>query len=73
MLYVTVLAGVDCGIGATAFGGGILNAPILNYYLHDSQATMAHVHVAFPLAFGLPTILLWVVMHYLAGAVGIYT
>ncbi|WP_460173713.1 cbb3-type cytochrome c oxidase subunit I [Vulcanisaeta sp. JCM 14467] len=69
LLYVTVLAGVGGGIGAAAFGGGVLNAPILNYYLHDSQATMAHAHVAFPLAFGLPTILLWVVMLYLTGAV----
>ena len=28
---------------------------------------MAHAHLAFPLAFGLPTMLMWVVMMYLTG------
>ena len=69
ILQVVLIAAVGGGIGAAAFGGGILNAPILNYFLHDSQATMAHAHVAFPLAFGLPSILLWVVMAYLTGAI----
>ena len=68
-LYVVLIAAIGGGIGAAAFGGGLLNAPILNYFLHDSQVTMAHAHAAFPLAFGLPTIFMWVLMFYLAGAV----
>ncbi len=41
---------------------------MLNYYLHDSQVVMAHAHLAFPLAYGLPSIMLWVVIAYLSGA-----
>jgi nitric oxide reductase subunit B len=41
--------------------------PVLNYFLHDAQTTMAHAHLAFPLAYGVPTILMWVVSYYLAG------
>ncbi len=68
ILVFTIVAGIGGGIGAAGFGGGLLNMPVLNYYLHDSQVVMAHAHLAFPLAYGLPSIMLWVVIAYLSGA-----
>jgi nitric oxide reductase subunit B len=62
-----LVAGIGGGIGVVAFGAGLINMPILNYFLHDAQTTMAHAHLAFPLAYGVPTILMWVVSYYLAG------
>ncbi|MFP3045486.1 MAG: cbb3-type cytochrome c oxidase subunit I, partial [Thermocladium sp.] len=62
-----LVAGIGGGIGAVAFGAGLINMPVLNYFLHDAQTTMAHAHLAFPLAYGVPTILMWVVSYYLAG------
>lgn len=68
VLIFTIVAAIGGGIGAAAFGGGLLNMPILNYYLHDTQVVMAHAHLAFPLAYGLPSIMMWVVIAYLTGA-----
>ncbi|MEM0195456.1 MAG: cbb3-type cytochrome c oxidase subunit I [Thermoplasmatales archaeon] len=68
LLIFTLVAGIGGGIGAAGFGGGLLNMPILNYYLHDTQVVMAHAHLAFPLAYGLPSIMLWIVILYLTGA-----
>jgi len=62
-----LVAGIGGGIGVVAFGAGLINMPVLNYFLHDAQTTMAHAHLAFPLAYGVPTILMWVVSYYLAG------
>jgi len=66
----TLVAAFGGAIGVVAFGAGLINMPIVNYYLHGSQATMVHAHLAMPLAYGVPTILLWVVSFYLAGAFG---
>lgn len=54
-------------VGVLVAGGAMLNTPAFNYYLHGTQFTMAHAHWAFPLAYGLPTILLWFIMLYLSG------
>ncbi len=61
-----LVAGIGGGIGVVAFGASLINLPpLLNYFLHGAQTTMAHVHLAFPLAYGLPSILMWVVAsHY---------
>jgi nitric oxide reductase subunit B len=67
ILIFTIVSAIGGGIGAAAFGGGLLNMPLLNYYLHDTQVVMAHAHLAFPLAYGLPSIMMWVVIAYLTG------
>ena len=69
LVVFAAVAGIGGGIGAAGFGGGLLNMPILNYYLHDTQVVMAHAHLAFPLAYGLPSIMLWIVILYLSGAI----
>ncbi len=61
------VAGVVGGLGAVGLGGGLINLPYINYFLHDLQTTMAHAHLTFPLAYGLPSILMWVVAMFLAG------
>ncbi len=66
----TLVAAFGGAIGVVAFGAGLINMPIVNYYLHGSQATMVHAHLAMPLAYGVPTILMWVVAFYLSGAFG---
>ncbi len=63
----TLVAAFGGAIGVVAFGAGLINMPVVNYYLHGSQATMVHAHLAMPLAYGVPTILMWVVAFYLAG------
>ncbi|MGC8597750.1 MAG: cbb3-type cytochrome c oxidase subunit I [Thermocladium sp.] len=68
LITYALVAGIGGGIGAAAFGAGLINIPMLNYYLHDLQTTMAHAHLAFPLAYGVPTILMWVTAYYLSGA-----
>lgn len=68
ILIFTIVSAVGGSIGAAAFGGGLLNMPLLNYYLHDTQVVMAHAHLAFPLAYGLPSIMMWVVIAYLTGS-----
>lgn len=68
LVVFSLVAGVGGAIvGVVAGGGAILNTPAFNYYLHGTQFTMAHAHLAFPLAYGLPSILLWFVMLYLSG------
>nr|WP_245522471.1 nitric-oxide reductase large subunit [Vulcanisaeta distributa] len=62
-----LVAGIGGGIGVVAFGAGLINLPLLNYFLHDAQTTMAHAHLAFPLAYGLPSIMMWVVAFALSG------
>ncbi|WP_291998891.1 cbb3-type cytochrome c oxidase subunit I [Caldivirga sp.] len=68
LLTYALVAGIGGGIGVVAFGAGLINLPLLNYFLHDAQTTMAHAHLAFPLAYGLPSILMWIVAYYLSGA-----
>ena len=40
-------------IGAGVFGGGTLNAPLINYYEHGTFLTLNHAHMALFGAFGL--------------------
>ncbi|MCE4627864.1 MAG: cbb3-type cytochrome c oxidase subunit I [Desulfurococcales archaeon] len=69
LLTFVLVAAFGGAIGVVAFGAGLINLPVVNYYLHGSQATMVHAHLAMPLAYGVPTMLMWVVAFYLSGAV----
>src|SRR5579863_790001 len=40
-------------VGAGVFGGGTLNAPLINYYEHGTFLTLNHAHTALFSAFGL--------------------
>jgi nitric oxide reductase subunit B len=40
-------------VGAGVFGGGTLNAPLVNYYEHGTFLTLNHAHTALFGAFGL--------------------
>lgn len=70
LLTFVLVAAFGGAIGAVAFGAGLINMPVVNYYLHGSQGTMVHAHLAMPLAYGVPTMLMWVVAFTLAGAFG---
>ncbi|MEB3850981.1 MAG: nitric-oxide reductase large subunit [Desulfurococcales archaeon] len=70
LLTFVLVAALGGAIGVVAFGAGLINMPIINYYLHGSQATMVHAHLAMPLAYGVPSMLMWVVAFYLSGAIG---
>ena len=70
ILTFILTAAFGGAIGVIAFGAGLINMPIINYYVHGTQATMVHAHLAMPLAYGVPTILMWVVAFYLSGAIG---
>ncbi|MDP8003052.1 MAG: cbb3-type cytochrome c oxidase subunit I [Caldisphaera sp.] len=67
LITFVLAAGIGGSAGVIVFGAGLINAPIINYFTHDLQFTMAHAHLAFPLAYGLPTILMWVVTYTLSG------
>lgn len=69
LLTFVLVAGIGGSMGVVFLGAGLINAPIVNYYVHDLQYTMAHAHAAFPLAYGLPSITMWFVALYLAGHV----
>jgi len=68
LLTFVMVAAFGGAIGVVAFGAGLINMPVVNYYTHGSQATMVHAHLAMPLAYGVPTMLMWVVAFLLAGA-----
>ncbi len=68
LITFVLTAGIGGSVGVTVFGAGLINAPIVNYFTHDLQFTMAHAHLAFPLAYGLPSILMWVVAFSISGA-----
>jgi nitric oxide reductase subunit B len=70
ILTFILVAAFGGAVGVVAFGAGLINMPVVNYYLHGSQGTMVHAHLAMPLAYGVPTMLLWVVAFYLAGGFG---
>ncbi|HSU04416.1 MAG TPA: cbb3-type cytochrome c oxidase subunit I, partial [Acetobacteraceae bacterium] len=56
-------------VGAGVFGGGTLNAPLVNYYEHGTFLTLNHAHTALFGAFGLLAIgLVYFCLRYLAGA-----
>ncbi|MGA8277388.1 MAG: cbb3-type cytochrome c oxidase subunit I [Rhodanobacteraceae bacterium] len=55
-------------VGAGVFGGGTLNAPLVNYYEHGTFLTLNHAHTAMFGAFGLLAIgLIYMVLRYLNG------
>jgi hypothetical protein len=55
---------VDAGV----FGGGTLNAPLINYYEHGTFLTLNHAHTALFGAFGLLAIgLIYFCLRYVAG------
>lgn len=53
-----LVAALGGAIGVIAFGAGLINMPVVDYYLHGSQGTMVHAHLAMPLAYGIPSILM---------------
>ncbi|MCC6028523.1 MAG: cbb3-type cytochrome c oxidase subunit I, partial [Archaeoglobus sp.] len=67
LLTFILIAAFGGAVGVVAFGAGMINMPIINYYIHGSQGTMVHAHLAMPLAYGIPTVLMWVVAFYLSG------
>jgi nitric oxide reductase subunit B len=55
-------------VGAGVFGGGTLNAPLINYYEHATFLTLNHAHTALFGAFGLLGLgLIYFCLRYLAG------
>jgi len=55
-------------VGAGVFGGGVLNAPLVNYYEHATFLTLNHAHTALFGAFGLLGIgLIYFCLRYAAG------
>jgi nitric oxide reductase subunit B len=55
-------------VGAGVFGGGTLNAPLVNYYEHATFLTLNHAHTALFGAFGLLGLgLVYFCLRYLAG------
>ena len=56
-------------VGAGVFGGGTLNAPLVNYYEHGTFLTLNHAHTSLFGAFGLLAIgLIYFCLRYAAGA-----
>jgi nitric oxide reductase subunit B len=54
-------------VGAGVFGGGTLNAPLINYYEHGTFLTLNHAHTALFGAFGLLAIgLIYFCLRYIA-------
>lgn len=55
-------------VGAGVFGGGTLNAPLVNYYEHGTFLTLNHAHTSMFGAFGLLALgLLYMSLRYLNG------
>lgn len=55
-------------VGAGVFGGGTLNAPLVNYYEHGTFLTLNHAHTALFGAFGLLGLgLIYFCLRYAAG------
>ncbi|MFZ2303327.1 MAG: cbb3-type cytochrome c oxidase subunit I [Minisyncoccia bacterium] len=55
-------------VGAGVFGGGLINAPLVNYYEHGTFLTLNHAHLALFGAFGLLAIgLIYYCLRYAAG------
>lgn len=55
-------------VGAGVFGGGTLNAPLVNYYEHGTFLTLNHAHTALFGAFGLLALgLIYFCLRYAAG------
>lgn len=55
-------------VGAGVFGGGTLNAPLINYYEHATFLTLNHAHTALFGAFGLLALgMIYFCLRYAAG------
>ena len=55
-------------VGAGVFGGGTLNAPLVNYYEHGTFLTLNHAHTSLFGAFGLLALgLIYFCLRYRAG------
>ncbi|MDE1924984.1 MAG: cbb3-type cytochrome c oxidase subunit I, partial [Patescibacteria group bacterium] len=55
-------------VGAGVFGGGTINAPLVNYYEHGTFLTLNHAHTALFGAFGLLALgLIYYCLRYAAG------
>lgn len=55
-------------VGAGVFGGGLINAPLVNYYEHGTFLTLNHAHMALFGAFGLLALgLIYYCLRYAAG------
>lgn len=55
-------------VGAGVFGGGTINAPLINYYEHGTFLTLNHAHAALFGAFGLLALgLIYFCLRYAAG------
>jgi nitric oxide reductase subunit B len=55
-------------VGAGVFGGGLINAPLVNYYEHATFLTLNHAHTALFGAFGLLALgLIYFCLRYAAG------
>lgn len=55
-------------VGAGVFGGGTINAPLVNYYEHGTFLTLNHAHTAMFGAFGMLAIgLVYLALRYLNG------
>ncbi len=68
LVTTTLISAIGGGFfGAIIGGAAILNAPMINYYIHGLQFTMAHAHLTFPLVWGLTAILMWITAVYLSG------
>jgi nitric oxide reductase subunit B len=68
LLAFVMVAAFGGAIDVVAFGASLINVLVVNYYLHGSQVTMVHARLAMPTAYGVPTVLMWVVAFPLAGA-----
>jgi nitric oxide reductase subunit B len=69
LAYTYVIGGAFWNfVGAGVFGGGTLNAPLVNYYEHGTFLTLNHAHTALFGAFGLLGIgLVYFCLRYVAG------
>jgi len=56
-------------VGAGVLGGGLINAPLINYYEHGTFLTLGHAHTAMFGAFGLIAIgLMYFSLRYIVGS-----
>ncbi|QNT78314.1 nitric-oxide reductase large subunit [Entomobacter blattae] len=67
--YVYIIgAAVWNFVGAGVFGGGVLNAPLVNYYEHGTFLTLNHAHTSLFGAFGLLGLgMVYFCLRYVAG------
>ncbi|KTD51647.1 nitric oxide reductase subunit B [Legionella quinlivanii] len=70
LTYLYILGAASWNfIGAGVFGGGTLNAPLINYYEHGTFLSLNHAHTALFGAFGLLALgLIYFCLRYAAGS-----